>query len=481
MQLRELLNDQFKVPEGQGGLEISGVCLDSRLVKPGDLFAALPGVQTDGRKFIPMAIEKGAVAVLAESGTEASIPVLGVDQPAEALAHIAANFYPRQPETIIAVTGTNGKSSTVEFLRQIWAFNGLEAAALGTLGITRSNQKGQEGRTTPDAVTLHQNLQALADDGVTHLAMEASSHGLKQHRMDGARLRASAFLNLTQDHLDYHPDFEDYYRSKRRLFDCLTPPDAPIVVVVDSPWSDRLVNDFGERGNPLIKIGRTGTDLKLAAITPKATSQHIDLTWRGEAFSIDLPLIGEFQALNVLTAAALAICTGLEPKSVFACLEKLQGVKGRLEPIATTQSGGSILIDYAHSPDGLEKLLETARPHADGNVHVLFGTGGDRDPDKRAKMGAIAARLADRIIVTDDNPRTEDPAAIRAEIMSACPEATEIPGREIAIGEAIKSLQKGDILLVAGKGHETGQILGDKTIPFDETSIIRRVVEELNS
>ena len=481
VRLSDLLGDEIVSSERDGTLEITGVCLDSRLVSPGDLFAALPGVQTDGRKFIPMAIERGAVAVLAQTGTQADVPVVQSDDPALSLAKIAARFYPRQPEILVAVTGTNGKSSTVEFLRQIWASAGYEAAALGTLGVTRGADRSNEGRTTPDAISLHENLQALAEDGVTHLAMEASSHGLKQRRMDGVRVKAAGFLNLSQDHLDYHPDFEDYYAAKRGLFDRVAPTSAPFVIVVDNQWSKRLAEELSERGNPILTIGWEGRDLKFETIEPDRAGQVLRFVWQGRTFETHLPLIGAFQASNALAAAALAISVGMDADLAFGALSGLKGVDGRVEHIADTPSGASVYVDYAHTPDGLEQLIKAARPHASGKVHLLFGAGGDRDPDKRAKMGAIAARLADEIIVTDDNPRTENAADIRTAIISACPKARNIAGREQAIGEALKALNSGDLLLIAGKGHETGQTIGDKVLPFDEKQIVTRFIEELRS
>ncbi|MCP2671589.1 UDP-N-acetylmuramoyl-L-alanyl-D-glutamate--2,6-diaminopimelate ligase [Maricaulaceae bacterium EIL42A08] len=476
--LADLLPQGVAVPDGAANLSVSGLALDSRKVAPGDVFAALPGVHTDGRKFIPMAVEKGAVAIIAPTGTEAPVPVIESDDPSGVLAAMAARFYPRQPATIAAVTGTNGKSSTVEFLRQIWATAGLEAACLGTLGVTRASGRTDVGYTTPDAIALHRSLDALAGEGVTHLAMEASSHGLKQKRMDGAKVTAAAFTNLTQDHLDYHPDFADYFGSKMRLFSSLAAEGAPAVIHMDSDWSDKVADACRAAGLDVISVGWRGRDLTVTEITPHPASQHLRFTWKGREHAISLPLIGEFQSANAVVAAGLAITTGVEPEAAFAGLEKLTGVAGRLQAVGQTKDGAPILLDYAHTPDGLDKLLRAARPHTQGRIIVVFGAGGDRDPTKRAKMGAVAAKLADTVIVTDDNPRSEDPALIRKAVLEGVPGAAEIGDREAAIRAGIGELEAGDVLLIAGKGHETGQIVGDRVIPFDEAEIVTRILKE---
>jgi UDP-N-acetylmuramoyl-L-alanyl-D-glutamate--2,6-diaminopimelate ligase len=476
--LASLLPKGLTAPAEAAALEVTGLALDSRKVQPGDLFAALPGVKTDGRKFIPMAVEKGAVAVLAPSGTEAVVPVIEADDTPGALAAMAARFYPRQPEVIAAVTGTNGKSSTVEFLRQIWASAGLEAACLGTLGVTRASGRTEVGYTTPDAIALHHSLDTLAEDGVTHLAMEASSHGLKQRRMDGVRVTAAAFTNLTQDHLDYHPDFEDYFASKMRLFNALSDAGSPAVIWMDNDWAPRVAEACRAAGLEVIEAGWRGRDLSVSEILPHAASQEVSFTWRGAERRVDLPLIGEFQTSNALVAAALAISTGVGPDAAFAALNNLTGVAGRLQQVGEAANGAPILLDFAHTPDGLDHLLRAARPHTQGRIHLVFGAGGDRDPSKREKMGAVAAKLADRIIVTDDNPRSEAPATIRAAILKGCPDAEEIADRESAIRAGIEGLEAGDVLLIAGKGHETGQIVGDRVIPFDEPAIVQRLLRE---
>jgi len=474
--LGDLVPAGLNLPDGLHDLAIKGLALDSRAVRPGFLFAALPGVTTHGNAFIKAAVEAGAAVILAERGTTASVPVIEADDPRLALAQIAARFSPRQPDYIAAITGTNGKSSTVEFLRQIWAHAGREAAALGTLGVTCRSGRTEVGYTTPDAIALHTALDALAGEGVTHLAMEASSHGLKQRRMDGARIRLAGFSNLTQDHLDYHPDFEDYFASKMRLFDELLPEGAPAVITVDSEWGEAVVRRAEARHQEIFTVGWNGRGLQLKEITPHAAFQHVRFVHGGVERTLTLPLMGEFQASNAFQAAAMALVSGVDAQTVFAALENLKGVPGRLELVGSTPDGAPVLIDYAHTPDGLDKLLRAARPHTAGKVIVVFGAGGDRDPTKREKMGAMAAKLADRVIVTDDNPRSEEPAAIRASILKGAPGAEEIGDRETAIFTAVNALSAGDTLLVAGKGHETGQTVKGVVHPFDDGEVSRRAL-----
>jgi UDP-N-acetylmuramoyl-L-alanyl-D-glutamate--2,6-diaminopimelate ligase len=474
VKLSELLAPE-QAPAGADGVEITGLTLDSRRVARGFLFAALPGVRVHGRAFIKDAVEAGAAAILTDHPVEGlDIPVLlAGDAPAE-LARLAARFHPGQPEHVVAVTGTNGKSSTVEFLRQIWDAEGLNAACLGTLGVTRSSGVEATGYTTPDAVALHRALDALAQEGVTHLGMEASSHGLKQRRMEAVTLSAAGFSNLTQDHLDYHPDFADYFVSKARLFTERLAPGKPAVINTDSEWGGKIAEMSRERGLEVMTVGWRGEDLCVTEVTPRAASQDIAFTWRGQERRLSLPLVGEFQTQNAVLAAGLAIAGGMDPDKAFAALEHLTGVPGRLEKAGETRAGAPVLVDYAHTPDGLDKLLRAARPHTRGRVILVFGAGGDRDPSKRAKMGVIAAREADIAIVTDDNPRSEDPAAIRAQVMEGCPEAREIGDRSQAIRTAVDMLGEGDVLLIAGKGHETGQTMGGRTTPFDDREEARR-------
>jgi len=459
---------QIKGPKGE--IEVAGMTADSRQVKPGFVFAALQGVAADGRTFIPGAVEAGAVAVLG-SGL-ASLPgeavAIEVDVPRLALAEAAAKFYPRQPANMVAITGTNGKSSTVDFLRQIWSHCGRVAASMGTLGAVGPKGNIDLGHTTPDPVAIHATLQMLAAQGVTHCAMEASSHGLAQYRLDGVKLGAGAFTNLTQDHLDYHPTFADYRAAKLRLVGDLMPAGAPMIINADS--DERVVFRQAAEAKhcPVISVGWRGDDLKIAELMPRATGQKLLLNWRGDEAAVELPLIGEFQALNALTAAGLALSLGETFEDVLAAMARLEPVKGRMEFVGKTDHGAGVFVDYAHTPDGLDTLLRAARPHTAGRLVLVFGAGGDRDPFKRPLMGEVAAKHADIVIVTDDNPRSEVPASIRRAIIEAVPGASEIGDRREAIFEGVSRLQAGDTLLIAGKGHETGQIVDGKTHPFSD-------------
>ncbi len=464
------LNEIFPSASGKTGhMKVAGLAADSRKVKPGYVFAALPGLVADGRAFIPQAIEAGAIAVVGHD-----LPllqgVIGIetDSPRLMLAKAAARFYPQQPEILVAVTGTNGKSSTVDFLRQIWTHSGFQAASMGTLGAIGPQGHIDLGHTTPDPIAIHQTLALLADKGVTHCAMEASSHGLVQHRLDGVRLSAGAFTNLTQDHLDYHPTFEDYRAAKMRLVRELVPQGSPFIVNADSEEFECVSEYVGEREQTLISVGWRGADLKITELMPRATGQTLFLNWQGREETVELPLIGEFQALNALTAAGLALALGTSFADVMAAMAKLEPVKGRMEFVGKTEAGAGVFVDYAHTPDGLDTLLRAARPHTAGRLILVFGAGGDRDPFKRPLMGEVAARHADQIIVTDDNPRSEVPENIRRAIIETVPYASEIGDRREAIFEGVARLKKGDTLLIAGKGHETGQIISGKTYPFSD-------------
>ncbi len=470
------LSKSLSGPEAQ--IEITGLTADSRDVNPGFLFAALPGEKTDGRKFIPSAIASGAKAILAPSDTpNPGICLIESDAPRHDLAKMAARFYPAQPTTIVAVTGTNGKSSAVEFLRQIWAFAGKKAACLGTLGITTDKGLAPLHHTTPDPVSLHQAIDGLDREGIEYLALEASSHGLVQNRLDGVRITHTGFTNLSQDHFDYHAGFEDYFAAKARLFSTLSYPKSSAAIVVDGPWGKKMAQLSREHGLKVITVGWEGEDIHLLELHPLSHSQKLDLSILGQLYSVELPLAGEFQALNALLALALAMQSGVKTSVALAALEKLQGVRGRMEPVGTTSNGAPVFVDFAHTPDGLEKLLRALRPHTKGDIHLVFGCGGDRDPLKRSKMGVIARQLADHIIVTDDNPRHEDPVKIRHAIINVCPGAKEIADRETAIKEAVLALREGDALVVAGKGHESGQIIGDQCIPFDDAIIARAALQ----
>lgn len=479
-----ILRDLFPhLTDAIGETEITGLTADSRRVAPGFVFAAMQGVVTDGRKFIAPAIEAGAVAVLGEDlPPVADAVAINVDNARLALAEASARFYAQQPETVVAVTGTNGKSSTVDFLRQIWDSAGLGAASMGTLGAIGPNGHIDLGHTTPDPVAIHATLQSLAEDGVSHVAMEASSHGLAQYRLDAVNLAGVAFTNLTQDHLDYHETMDEYRAAKLRLFAELAPKECPAVVNADSDQRLFFEEAATTAGLSVVSVGWRGADLKIEELMPKATGQRLFVSWRGEKAAIDLPLIGEFQALNALTAAGLALAGGVPLQAVATGMAALKPVKGRLEYVGETGEGAGIFVDYAHTPAGLDVLIRAARPHTAGRLVVVFGCGGDRDRGKRPLMGEVAAKHADVVIVTDDNPRSEDPAFIRSEVLAGVPGGIEIGDRGEAIRQAIKDLRKGDTLLIAGKGHETGQIIGDTVVPFsDQETALAALKEAANA
>lgn len=459
--------------------EIAGVTADSRAVKLGFLFIAVPGVKADGSQFINDAIARGAAAIVTQGeARKGATPVLHVADARASLSAIAARFYPAQPQTIVAVTGTSGKTSVADFARQIFAACGRNSASLGTLGVIKSNGAAYGSLTTPDPITIHRTLDALAGEGVTHLAMEASSHGLDQKRLDGVKLKAAAFTNLGRDHLDYHPDTDSYLAAKMRLFDTLLPADGAVVANMDGDRSEDVTQLARKRGLRLLTVGRRGDDIRLDAVSRAGFAQQITITHRNRSRALRLPLLGEFQVENALTAAGLAIATGEEADRVFAALGSLSGVPGRLEVIGQAR-GGVALVDYAHKPDALAAALAALRPFATGKLIVVFGCGGDRDRGKRPLMGAIAAGQADVAVVTDDNPRSEEPAAIRREILAAAPGAREIGDRAEAIRAAIGMIGAGDIVLVAGKGHETGQIVGDRTLPFSDHDVVRAALGEI--
>jgi UDP-N-acetylmuramoyl-L-alanyl-D-glutamate--2,6-diaminopimelate ligase len=428
-------------------------------------------MKADGIAFVGEALARGAVAVLAGDNAKTdglSVPVLHSAEPRQALAHLAARFYAAQPETVAAVTGTNGKTSVAAFLRQIWTAIGLEAASLGTVGIVTNKRETVLAHTTPDPVTLHKYLAELAAEGVTHLSIEASSHGLDQHRLDGVRFSAGAFTNITRDHLDYHPTFEDYIQAKLRLFRELLPPCAPAVIDADSPGAERVIQAAQDRKLNVFTVGQSGQAVTLNSIAREGFKQRLSVTFEGRDFSIALPLAGAFQVSNALVAAGLALGLGASSETVFSALQEIRGAKGRLEYIGETQLGAPVFVDYAHTPDALVKALQALRPYASGRLHVVFGCGGDRDTGKRPEMGRAAVAHADDVYVTDDNPRSEEPAMIRRAIMAAAPGAIEIAGRAEAIAMATGNLKRGDVLLVAGKGHETGQIVGKTVIPYSD-------------
>ncbi len=472
-------------------VEIAGLTANSRDVRPGYLFAALPGAKVSGADFIDDARRRGAVAVLAPAGTRlgpgAGSTVLIEDAlPRRRFAHMAAAFYGAQPETIVAVTGTSGKSSTVSFARQIWQTLGHEAASLGTLGIESGPISRYGALTTADPVELHADLAALAHAGVTRAAMEASSHGLDQYRLDGVRLRAAGFTSFGRDHLDYHLTHEGYLAAKLRLFTEVLPAGGIAVLNADIPEYDALAEATVAAGRRVMSYGVRGRDLRIERRSPSPAGQAVTLGFGGMSREVALPLVGAFQAMNALCALGLVIASewgyppGRRDMDRFVdSLGSLRGVRGRLEHVASLPNGASIYVDYAHKPDALIAVLEALRPHAEGRLIVAFGCGGDRDPGKRPLMGAIAARLADSVIVTDDNPRSEDPAAIRAAILAGAPGALEIGDREEAIAAGIRMLGPGDIFVIAGKGHEQGQIVGAVVRPFDDAEVARRLAAEI--
>ncbi|MFN3991976.1 MAG: UDP-N-acetylmuramoyl-L-alanyl-D-glutamate--2,6-diaminopimelate ligase [Tabrizicola flagellatus] len=456
---------------------LSGLTADSRQVRPGMLFAALPGTAVHGAKFIPAVLDQGAAAVLtdaegarmaAEVLAESDVALVVAEDPRAALACAAALWFGAQPETVVAVTGTNGKTSVATFTRQIWAALGREAINIGTTGIEGA-WTAPSGHTTPDPVTLQKLLAAAAQGGVTHAAMEASSHGIDQRRLDGVRLKAAGFTNLTQDHLDYHGTMEAYFAAKAQLFTRLLPDDGVAVINLDGAMGSEMAELALARGLRVLTVGKgQGADLQIAATRPDATGQEVRYLWQGRAFQTRLGLIGAFQAENVAVAAGLAIAAGEAPEAVLGVLPRLTGVRGRMQLAATRRNGAAVYVDYAHTPDAIETALRALRPHVMGRIVIVFGAGGDRDRSKRPLMGAAARKFADVLYVTDDNPRTEDPAAIRAAILAACPEAHDVGDRAEAILRAVDALQPGDALLIAGKGHESGQIVGTDVYPFDD-------------
>ncbi|HVX75302.1 MAG TPA: UDP-N-acetylmuramoyl-L-alanyl-D-glutamate--2,6-diaminopimelate ligase [Bradyrhizobium sp.] len=473
MRLRDLFGDDASMAPRAEAVAVTGLAVDSRTVKPGDLFFALAGSKTDGARFIDAAIAAGAVAIAGDHlpQGESRVPVVVTPNPRRALALAAAKFFSLQPQTIAAVTGTSGKTSVAAFTRQIWQRLGHASASIGTIGLVSPKRTIYGSLTTPDPIVLHRQLDEIARDGVTHLALEASSHGLDQFRLDGVRIAVGGFTNLSRDHMDYHPDIAHYLNAKLRLFRDLLPPGAPAVISADHDCSETVIDAARTRKLRLITIGRNGDGagegIRLCEAAIDGLAQNLSLEHRGRHYAARLPLVGEFQIENALVASGFAIGTGGEAGAVFAALEHLEGAKGRLERVGE-RNGAPIFVDYAHKPDALAKALQALRPYAKRRLVVVFGAGGDRDAGKRPLMGAIAAENADRVIVTDDNPRSENPASIRAAILAAAKGANEIGDRLEAIRAAIAELEPGDALLIAGKGHETGQIVGDRTLPFSD-------------
>ncbi|MBZ9701519.1 MULTISPECIES: UDP-N-acetylmuramoyl-L-alanyl-D-glutamate--2,6-diaminopimelate ligase [unclassified Mesorhizobium] len=462
-------------------LEVTGISSDSRQVKPGVVFFALAGSKADGAAYAADAAARGAAAIVAGKDSALGglpVPVLAVDDPRLALALSAARYFGKQPQMMVAVTGTSGKTSVAAFVRQIWEQAGFAAASIGTTGVVAPGRNDYGSLTTPDPVALHQLLLELADAGVTHASMEASSHGLDQRRLDGVRLAAGGFTNLGRDHMDYHPTVEDYHRAKLRLFDALLPKGAPAVIFADDPWSAPTIQAAKAARLDVLTVGRHGDFLTLKRVEHERHRQRAEVEADGMLYEIDLPLAGDFQIANALVSAGLAISTGTPVAKALKALEKLKGAPGRLDLVGTTANGAPVYVDYAHKPDALENVLASVRPFTTGRVIVVFGCGGDRDRGKRPIMGEIATRLADVVIVTDDNPRSEVPETIRAAILAAAPGAIEIGDRRAAIHEAVAMLHAGDTLIVAGKGHEEGQTIGTETLHFSDHEEVRAALLE---
>lgn len=453
---------------------VTGFAIDHRKVAPGTVFGAFRGMRVNGEDFIDAAIASGAIAVVARPQAVVRGAVhLADPNPRAAFAAAAARFFAPFPATCVAVTGTNGKTSTVEMTRQLWRMTGHHAASIGTLGVTTGDDRVATGLTTPDIVTFLSNVAGLAREGVSHLAFEASSHGLSQYRTEGVGVAAVAFTNLSRDHLDYHLDMEDYFAAKMRLFREVAVPGARAVIWADDPRSGAVAEIACERGLDLITVGERGETLKLVGRTPSLLGQALVIEAGGKAHKVSMPLIGAYQVANALTAAGLVIATGGDVAQTIAHLGRLQPVRGRLERAVITRAGAPVYVDYAHTPDAIEAAIAALKPHVPGRLIVLIGAGGDRDVGKREPMGQVAAAHADLIIVTDDNPRSEEPAAIRAEVMRGAPGATEIGDRRAAIAHAIAIAGPEDIVLLTGKGHEQGQIVGDLVLPFDDVAVAR--------
>ena len=459
---------------GQDEAVVTGFAIDHRKVAPGTVFGAFQGVRLNGEDYIAEAVRSGAVAVVTRPGVlvEGAVAI-HADNPRERFAQLAAAFFAPFPSVSVAVTGTNGKTSTVEMTRQLWRMAGHHAASIGTLGVTTADERVTTGLTTPDVVTFLSNVAGLAREGVTHLAFEASSHGLVQYRTEGLNVAAAAFTNLSRDHLDYHGDMGAYLTAKLRLFSEVLSPEGTAVVWADDVHAARVIDLAQARGNRLVTVGERGATLRLVARDPTLLGQGLTIEAEGRTHQVTLPLIGGYQAANALVAAGLVIATGGDVTTTIADLARLQPVRGRLERAVITRSGAPVYVDYAHTPDALEAAIAALKPHTGGRLIVVFGAGGDRDAGKRETMGQVAQMQADVAIVTDDNPRTEDPAVIRAAILKGAPQARDMGDRREAIRFAVEQAGPQDIVLIAGKGHEQGQIVGDMELPFDDVSVAR--------
>jgi len=462
------------LPSASGDTPVTGFAIDHRKVAPGNIFGAFRGARMNGEDFIPAAIAAGAVAIVAAPGATVEGAVhIADDEPRRLFAQLAARYFAPFPETVVAVTGTNGKTSTVELTRQIWRMLGHSAASIGTLGVTTSVDQVSTGLTSPDIVTFLSNMAGLAKEGVSHVAYEASSHGLAQYRSEGLPVQAGAFTNLSRDHLDYHGTMELYFTAKMRLFDEVVASGGTAVVWADDEHSGAAIEHALLRGLTLVTVGEKGETLRLVDRTPTQLGQVLTIEAEGATHKMQLPLIGAYQAANALTAAGLVLASGAALKDILGLLARVQPVRGRLERAVITRAGAPVYVDYAHTPDGLRAAIEALRPHTRGRLVTLFGAGGDRDAGKRPLMGQVADELSDIVIVTDDNPRGEDPGVIRSAIMAGAPSAREIGGRRVAIAAAIAQAGPEDIVLLAGKGHEQGQIIGDRVLPFDDVTVAR--------
>ena len=457
---------------------VTGFAIDHRKVAAGSVFGAFRGAVFNGENFIDDAVDRGAVAIVARPEAKVEgVPLIADPEPRRLFSALAAQFYAPFPETVVAVTGTNGKTSTVEMTRQIWRMSGHRSASIGTLGVTTSDDQVSTGLTTPDIVTFLNNMAGLKRMGISHVAYEASSHGLDQHRAEGVPLAAAAFTNFTRDHLDYHETMDAYFAAKMRLFDELLPAGRPAVIWNDDAKSATVAERARRRGHDVLTVGRNGETIRLVEQTPTALGQTLVLEHGGKTQRLALPLIGAYQAANVLTAAGLVLATGGNWSPTFSAMQRVAPVRGRLERAVISRSGVPVYVDYAHTADALEAAIAALRPHVakekGARLITVFGAGGDRDQGKRPEMGRVATALSDVVIVTDDNPRSEDPARIRADVLAGAAGAIEVPGRREAIAESIRIAREGDIVLVAGKGHETGQIIGDKVLPFDDALVAR--------
>lgn len=464
---------------------VSGLTADSRAVKKGNVFAALSGISFDGSAFAADAVSRGAVAVLADTQAKISIPthipVVRSDNPRRALAKAAARFYGAQPRHVVAVTGTNGKTSIAGFMRQIWQQLGLSAASIGTIGVISDKYSDPESLTTPDPVSLHETLAHLSSLEVDHVALEASSHGLSQYRLDGTAPQIAVFSNFSRDHLDYHGTEEAYFDAKARLFTEILSADGSAIVDITSDAGRRIAHLVQKSGRKVIDFGNDPSNtIHLVKREITETGSTVSITWSGQPYTLTVPLVGGFQVSNVLLAAAAIVAEGADIEDVIAALPHLKGEPGRLEFMGQLPDGGGVYVDYAHTPDGLEKALEAIRPHSKGAVWCVFGAGGDRDPGKRPLMGAVCDRLADRLIVTDDNPRTEDADSIRSQVREGCPRAMDIGDRKKAIETALAQMAPEDVLLIAGKGHETGQTIGHVIYPHDDRHVVRQYLSQMD-